>query len=191
MLLSRASKGDRTATDELLPLVYDQLRALAAEYLSRERGGHGAHTLQPTALVHEAYLRLVGPTDIGWENRAHFFGAAAQAIRRILTDHARARNAAKRGSGKVGSLGEHDPAAPPAPVEGGGEMDFEALDEALGKLAELDPRSARIVELRFFGGLTEEQVAEVLGVSPSTVTRAWVFARAWLHREMSGTEASA
>ena len=178
-LLARLQGGDRAATDELFPLVYDELRRLADRYLSAERPGQ---TLQPTALVHEAYLRLVGPADDGWENRAHFFGAAAQAIRRILTDRARARRRLKRGGGER-----------PLPLEAAAELavdgpslDVLALDEALGRLAALDAQLSRVVELRFFGGLSVDDTARALGVSASTVARLWQFARVWLHREMSG-----
>jgi RNA polymerase sigma factor (TIGR02999 family) len=179
VLLARAQAGDRSATDELFPLVYDELRHLADRYLAAEPRGQ---TLQPTALVHEAYLRLVGPADGGWENRAHFFGAAAQAIRRILIDRARARRRVKRGSGER-----------PLPLDAAGELavdgpdlDVLALDEALQRLAALDPRKARVVELRFFGGLDQDETAATLGISPSTVAREWSFARVWLHREMTG-----
>jgi len=168
--------GDRAATDELFPLVYDELRRLAAEAMGHERS---SHTLQATALVHEAYLRLVGPEE-GWENRGHFFGAAAQAIRRILVDHARARQSLKRGGDwdRV-SLDERA-------MEGTSAVDLLALDEALGALAAIDARMARLVELRFFAGLTVDQAAEALGVSPATAAREWQFARAWLHAQLGG-----
>ncbi|MEX2219013.1 MAG: sigma-70 family RNA polymerase sigma factor, partial [Phycisphaerales bacterium] len=183
ILLARAGRGDAAATDELFPLVYEELRTLAASHLSHERAGH---TLQPTALVNEAYLRLIGPAgsdaDISWDSRAHFFGAASRAIRRILTDHARTRNRDKRGGGCARiPIDGVDLAAPETGV------DLVALDEALTRLAALDEQKARVVELRFFGGLTEEQAARVLGVSPSTVTRDWRFARSWLRRELSPT----
>jgi RNA polymerase sigma factor (TIGR02999 family) len=180
MLLVRAGAGDSKATDELLPLVYDELRGLAAKHLAGERPNH---TLQPTALVHEAYLRLVGPGEVTWDNRAHFFGAAARAIRRILTDYARARDSAKRGGGwsRV-SVDELRIAAPEAGV------DLLALDEALDRLAELDAQKSKVVELRFFAGLTAEETALALGVSPSTVARDWQFARVWLQRELSRGE---
>jgi len=177
-LLARAQAGDREATNELFPLVYDELRQLADRYLSAEARGQ---TLQPTALVHEAYLRLVGPADTGWENRAHFFGAAARAIRRILIDRARARGRRKRGSGER-----------PLPLEAaesaavaGPDLDVLALDEALQRLAVVDAQTAQVVELRFFGGLGVDEIAATLGVSPATVSREWAFARAWLHREMT------
>jgi RNA polymerase sigma-70 factor, ECF subfamily len=177
VLLSRVEKGDRRATEELFPLVYEELRTLAEKFLASERKNH---TLQPTALVHEAYLRLVGPEG-SWENRAHFFGAAATAIRRILTDHARTRDRLKRGGGKRPlSLEDADLVA-----EDVREHDLVGLDEALTALAELDEQKSRVVELRFFGGLSIEQTATVLGVSSSTVVRDWQFAKVWLHRELS------
>jgi RNA polymerase sigma-70 factor, ECF subfamily len=178
-LLSRATAGDAGATRELFPLVYDELRKIAADYLERERAGH---TLQPTALVHEAYLRLVGPVDMAWQNRAHFFGAAAQAIRRILVDHARLRNRVKRGGPDAGRvpLESADVA-----VQGSDQIDMIALDEALTRLAEIDEVKARVVELRYFAGLSLEETARALDVSLPTVSRYWEFARVWLHREMS------
>src|SRR5262245_62394506 len=176
-LLARAQEGDRQATDELLPLVYEELRQLAARFLAAEKRGA---TLQPTALVHEAYLRLVGSDQAGWENRAHFFGAAARAIRRILIDRARARGAARRGGDRPLRLDTDAPLAEP-----GLSLDVLALDEALGKLASIDAQKARVVELRFFGGLSVDETAATLGVSASTVARDWVVARAWLHRAMS------
>lgn len=177
MLLERLRQGDQAATNDLFSTVYDELRRLAEKHLSEERRNH---TLSPTALVHEAYLRLVGPSDTPWDSRAHFFGAAAQAIRRILTDHARTRNRVKRGGGKAPAPLEDVAAEAPA-----GDVDFEALDLALSRLAELDPQKARVVELRFYGGLPLEGVAALLGVSESTVSRDWAFARVWLHRELS------
>lgn len=176
-LCGRVRQGDRKASDELLALVYEELRGLADRLLSAEGP---SQTLQPTALVHEAYLRLTGNSDAGWENRAHFFGAAARAIRRILIDRARARRSERHGGGRR-----------PLPLEaaagvGVGEPRYDvlALDAALGKLASLDAQKGRVVELRFFGGLTTEETAKTLGVSPSTVVREWRFARAWLHREL-------
>jgi RNA polymerase sigma-70 factor, ECF subfamily len=176
MLLDRVSSGDRAATEELFPLVYDELRSLAASFLAREKAGH---TLQPTALVNEAYMRLVGPGEVTWDNRAHFFGAAARAIRRILTDHARSRGRQKRGGG-AGRVPLDDGSFTVDPPS----IDLLALDEALTRLAALDEQKARVVELRFFGGLTEEETARALGVSISTVTRDWRFARVWLKREI-------
>jgi RNA polymerase sigma factor (TIGR02999 family) len=177
-LLGRVRRGERAATDELMTLVYDDLRRLADRYLSREPPGQ---TLQPTALVHEAYLRLAG-SDQDWRDRAHFFGAAARAIRRILLDRARARRSARRGGGRETlSIETAEEVA-----LGGPEIDVLVLDEALERLAELDAAKARVIELRFFGGLGVAETAEVLGVSPSTVARDWRFARAWLHRELEG-----
>jgi RNA polymerase sigma factor (TIGR02999 family) len=176
-LLARAQQGDHQATDELFPIVYGELRELAQRFLREE--SH-AKTMQATALVHEAYLRLVGPSQTPWENRAHFFGAAARAIRRILTDHARERNRIKRGGG-----------ARPVPLDESlvvgretADTDLVGLDEALTKLAAVDEQKARVVELRFFAGLTVDQTALALGVSPSTVARDWQFARVWLFREL-------
>lgn len=183
-LLSRAQAGDQRATNDLFPVVYDELRELAGKFLAGERAGH---TLQPTALVNEAYMRLVGPAAPQWDSRAHFFGAAARAIRRILTDHARARQSIKRGGGaarvSLDAVAEVLPEQD-LPIDGGG-TDFVAIDRALEKLAALDGQKARVVELRFFGGLTAEQAAAALGVSPSTVARDWQFARLWLHRELA------
>jgi RNA polymerase sigma factor (TIGR02999 family) len=177
-LLVRAQSGDARATDELFPIVYDELRGLAQRFLS---GESKAQTLQATALVHEAYMRLVGANQPPWENRGHFFGAAARAIRRILTDHARERDAQKRGGGhKPVSLDE-------ALVVCAGEptVNMVNLDAALTKLAGIDEQKARIVELRFFGGLTVDQTAAALGISASSVARDWQFARVWLHRELA------
>jgi RNA polymerase sigma factor (TIGR02999 family) len=171
------NNGSREALDALLPLVYDELRRVAAGYLRRERPGQ---TLQGTALVHEAYLRLVDQTRVKWQNRAHFLGVAAQMIRRILVDQVRAKNAAKRGAGAMTlSLGESIEVAERRDV------DLVLLDDALDELARFDPRQARIVELRYFTGLSIEETAEVIGVSPATVKREWAVARAWLFRELS------
>lgn len=175
-LLDRAGQGDRVATAELFPLVYDELRRLSEQFLAGEAVGH---TLQPTALVHEAYLRLVGPVETTWENRRHFFGAAARAIRRILTDHARSKHRIKRGGEqKRISLDDVDPSV------GASEVDLLGLDEALRQLSEIDPQKANLVELKFYGGLSVEEIAKSLGVSESTVAREWRFARAWLHRAL-------
>jgi RNA polymerase sigma factor (TIGR02999 family) len=176
-ILSVIDQGDPKAAEQLLPLVYDELRRLAAQKLAQEKPGQ---TLQATALVHEAYLRLVGREDQGrWKNGGHFFAAAAQAMRRILVDTARRKRAQKRGA----SL-ERQPldalAAPEIDVE------VEALDEALQKLAAADPIKARLVELRYFAGLTSEQAAKVLDISPSTADRHWTYARAWLRSEVRG-----
>lgn len=181
-LLIRAQQGDRLATDELFPLVYEELRRVAEQFLSRE---NAAHTLQPTALVHEAYIRLVGPADITWESRRHFFGSAARAIRRILTDHARSKRRAKRGGGA-----QRIPVDEAAVVIQGIDLDILALDDALKLLAQLDPHKADLVELRFFAGLSMEDIAHALGASPSTIARDWRFARAWLHRELTGEQTS-
>jgi len=177
-LLIQWSKGDSAALEALVPLVYDELRRLARSYLSREKPGH---TLSSTALVHEAYLRMVKQKDVTWQNRAHFFGVAARMMRRILVDHARKHKFAKRGGGAMTlSL---DEAVAPAPER---ELDLVALDDALEALAKLDERQSRMVELRFFGGLSIEETSEVLGVSAPTVKRQWASARAWLYREISG-----
>jgi RNA polymerase sigma factor (TIGR02999 family) len=175
-LLIDWSKGDQAALDRLTPFVYDELHRQARHYMRRERPGH---TLQTSALVNEAYLRLVDQ-NVPWQNRAHFFGIAARLMRQILVDHARAHNYAKRGGGaqKV-SL---DQAADLAQARA---TDLVALDDALNGLAAIDPQQSRIVELRFFGGLTIEETAEVVGLSHATVEREWTSARAWLRREMS------
>lgn len=175
-LLIRSSQGDRRALDEMLPLVYDELRRLANHYLKRERRGH---TLQPTALVHEAYMRLVDQRQVDWKNRAQFFGLAAQMMRRILINHARDRVAAKRGSDaqrvSLGAIPDFTPAQ---------DTDLVALDEALTHLATMDERKSKIVELKFFSGLTTEEISEVLQISAATVKREWSLARAWLLRWM-------
>lgn len=178
-LLASAGRGDRSATEELFPLVYEELRVIAERFLGKERPGQ---TLQPTALVHEAFLRLVGPSDRGWENRAHFFGAASQAIRRILTDRARGRARLKRG-GPVRAISLQDAGDIAEPAR---DDELLALDEALTALAQLDPQKARVVELRFFGGLSGEEAAEAMGISASTVARDWKFARVWLHAKITG-----
>ena len=175
-LLQAWSAGDQTALDQLTPIVYDELRRLARHYLRQERADH---SLQATALVNEAYLRLVDYKRMRWENRAHFFAVSAQLMRRILVDHARRRNL-KRGAGV-----EHVALDDTAIVGGGRADNLVALDDALHTLARLDPRKARVVELRFFGGLSVEETAEVVQVSSVTVMRDWSTARAWLHREMS------
>ena len=175
-LLVAWSNGDRAALDRLMPLVYEELRRLARHYMSRERPGH---TLQSTALVNEAYLRLVEQEGMRWENRAHFFGIAARLMRQILVEHARSRQAAKRGGGQYRlSLSKVDRVASRPDVN------LLALDEALGRLEALDPQKSRIVELRYFGGLGIEETAEVIGVSPATVKRDWSMARAWLRCEI-------
>jgi RNA polymerase sigma factor (TIGR02999 family) len=175
-LLIDWSHGDREALGHLMPLVYEELRRLADSYLRRERRNH---TLQPTALVHEAFIRLVGQ-ELHLENRAHFFGIAAQVMRCILVDRARAHLAAKRG-GDALRLELEEAVDTPARRE----VDLIALNDALNSLARFDPRQARIVELRYFGGLTIEEVAQVMSISPATVKREWQLARTWLHREIS------
>jgi RNA polymerase sigma factor (TIGR02999 family) len=175
-LLAEWSNGDRQALERLTPLVYDELRRLARHYLRRERPGH---TLQSTALVHEAYMKLVGQRDVRWQNRAHFFGIAAQMIRRILVDYARGRNAGKRGAGKE-CITLNEAAA----LGGGPNLDLIDLDDALEELARIDARQSRLVELRFFAGLTLEETAEVLQMSVATAKRDWVSAKAWLSREL-------
>jgi RNA polymerase sigma factor (TIGR02999 family) len=177
-LLVDWSNGDEQALEKLMPVVYDYLRRQAARYLRRERAGH---TLQTTALVNEAYLRLVDQQNVRWQNRAHFFAIAAQAMRRILVDHARVRQAAKRGGDGVRVT--LDEAVAPSDER---DLDIVALDEALTRLAAFDPRQARIVELRFFGGLSVEETAEVLSVSAGTVKGDWSIAKAWLRRELTG-----
>jgi RNA polymerase sigma factor (TIGR02999 family) len=176
-LLIEMRNGDPNAGERLIPLVYAELRKLAASYMRREREGH---TLQATALVHEAYLRLVDQRE-GYQNRSHFFGVAAKLMRNILVDHARSVQAAKRGAGaKKVSLEE-------SVVLGasGQASDVVAIDDALKSLAAVDPQQSRIVELRFFGGLSIEQTAEVLGISPATVKRDWSMAKAWLYQELA------
>ena len=178
-LLIEISNGDREAVDLLLPVIYDELRKLAANYLRRERPDH---TLQPTALVHEAYLRLVDQTRVNWQNRAHFFGIAAQIMRRLLVDHARRHNAEKRGQDfQKLSLDENIDRAVDRSAE------LIALDDALKALTVFDPQKARIVELRYFGGLSIEETADVLGVTATTIKRHWRFAKAFLHGEMQKT----
>ena len=176
-LVARSVAGDADAAAEMFPIVYDELRRLAAAALRRERAHH---TLQPTALVHEAFLRLAGAPDMPWQNRAHFVAIAARAMRRVLVDHARERNALKRGSGEVRlSLENIDvPAAT-------SDVDLVALDDAIARLAAVDERQARIVELRFFGGLTVEETAVLVETSDRTVKREWQLARAWLKRELA------
>jgi RNA polymerase sigma factor (TIGR02999 family) len=181
-LVERVSQGPSKGKDkeeamaELLPVVYGELRRVAAGYLRRERPGQ---TLQATALVHEAYLRLLREQHVSWQNRAHFCAIAANSMRQILVERARARNAAKRGGGFHRIT--LDDALAVAGVEG---IDIEALDQALARLAVMDADQARLVELRYFGGLTIEETAEVLGVSPATVKRSWTVAKAWLKKEL-------
>jgi RNA polymerase sigma factor (TIGR02999 family) len=184
-LLGATGPGeDRLDTPQLMAEVYDELRALAADYLKRERPGH---TLQPTALVHEAYLRLAGLDRLKWRGPEHFQAAAAGTIRRVLVDHARGRNASKRGGGGAGGGGGGRRRITLGALEGlppASTLDLLALDEALEKLAALDARKARVVELRFFGGLTIDDTALALGVGTTTVEDDWAFARSWLRREL-------
>lgn len=176
-LLIDCSDGSQPAYDQLFPLVYEELRRLAHRYMSRERPGH---TLQTTAVVHEAYLRLIDQKHVQWQNRAHFFAIAAQMMRRILITHAQSHAYAKRGGGALRvSLDE----AAIVSQERAGELI--ALDEALTALTVIDPRRSQVVELRYFGGLNNEEIAEVMKVSPNTVMRDWNVAKAWLYREMS------
>jgi RNA polymerase sigma factor (TIGR02999 family) len=176
-LLMDWGKGDQAALDKLMPMVYSELRRLATNYLRRERQGH---TLQPTALVNEAYLKLIDQKNARWQNRAQFFGVAAQLMRRILVDHAREHQAAKRGGVDQQRLSI-------SAVEGlarAPQIDLLALNEALEELATLDPQQERIVELKFFGGLSIQETAEVMGISHATVERDWKMARAWLRRKL-------
>ncbi len=176
-LLNRWSGGDPQAFDELMPVVYNDLKRSARRALSNE---HHAKTLDTTALVHEAYLRLVDQTRMQWQGRAHFFGAAAVAMRRILVEHARHRLAEKRGKGV-----EHEPLDRVASVALEPDLDVIQLNDALAELESSDPESARVVELRYFGGLSIEETAEAMDTSASTVTRLWSFARAWLYRRLN------
>jgi RNA polymerase sigma factor (TIGR02999 family) len=176
-LLLAWNNGNPGALDDLMPVVYDELRRLARRHMRLEGPGH---TLQTTALVNEAYIRLVDQKRVTWQNRAHFFGIAAQLIRRLLVDHARARHRLKRGGAAL-KVEWSEQLSPPASRQ----MDLVALDDALNRLANLEPQKSRIVELRFFGGLSIEETAEALNISQATVKRDWSFARAWLHREMT------
>lgn len=179
ILLARLTQGNEQAYAELIPLVYDELRRLAAGYMRRERTDH---TLQPTALVHEAFLKLVEQRSIDWKSRAHFFGIAAQMMRRILIDHARGHLREKRGAGqRAVPINDALAFAPEQSLE------LIRLDESLQRLAKLDVRQARIVELRFFGGLTVEQTAESLAISEKTVKRDWSMAKAWLHGDLKAS----
>lgn len=181
-MLDAIAGGDAHAASDLLPIVYDQLRALAHAQMAHERSGM---TLQPTALVHEAYLRLVGGQDVKWNSRGHFFGAAAQAMRRILVEAARSRKQLKRGGGRSrveleDGMASFDP----------NNLDFEELDRALTKLEGKDARKAQVVMLRYFAGLGVEETAVALGVSPATVKNDWAYAKAWLFKELSSAAAS-
>jgi RNA polymerase sigma factor (TIGR02999 family) len=176
-LLLAWSDGQASAGDALMDAVYGELRRMARGYLRRERSDH---SLPPTALVHEAYVKLVDQRRVKWQNRAHFFAIAARVMHRILVDHARGRASAKRGRGTAFTLVDIDATVDPPGV------DVLALDVALAKLAAIDPRQSQLVELRFFGGLTVEEAASVMGVAPITVKRDWALARTWLYREMRG-----
>jgi RNA polymerase sigma-70 factor (ECF subfamily) len=181
-LLVSWSNGDKGALDEMTPLLYEELRGLARYFLSAERS---SHTLQPTALVHEAYMRLIDQHSVNWRNRAHFLGVAATMMRRILINYAEARKAAKReGQANAVSLDEA------LNISTGSSLDVLDLDRALDRLAELDPQQCRVVELRCFGGLTVEETAEVLAISPATVKREWSTARLWLLQQMEGRPGS-
>lgn len=176
-LLIKLSDGKRDVVDELLPMIYDELKRIAASYLRRERSDH---TLQPTALVNEAYMKMVDITQVSWQNKAHFVGVAANQMRRILVDHARKHNAEKRGGDfQIMTLNEEIDASDEQ------HADLIALDDALTELAKMDPTKAKIVELRYFGGLTTDETAEVLGVSSITVKRHWKMTKAWLYGQLS------
>lgn len=179
-LLRAVSRGERTAGDRLIPIVYEELRAIASARMSGERPDH---TLDPTSLVHEAYLRLIDTSLVEWEDRSHFFRVAAGAMRRVLVDHARARAALKRG-GDRRRIALEDPSDTRQPV------DLIALDDALARLEQIDPRQRAVVELRFFGGLDVEETARALGVSPRTVEEDWRLARAWLRRSLAQADAT-
>jgi RNA polymerase sigma factor (TIGR02999 family) len=176
-LVEGARQGDEAALAALMPLVYDELRRLAASYLRRERPGH---TLQPTALVHDVYVRLMRDAQLSWQNRAHFFGIAARSMRQILVERSRARGAAKRGGSPIRVTLDEGLVATSARS-----LDIEALDEALTRLAAFDPDLARLVDVRFFGGLSIEEAAEALDISPATVKRRWLLAKAWLSRAVA------
>ena len=178
-LLQEWSNGEEQALDRLVPQIHRELRKLAASYLRKERQDH---TLQPTALVNEAFLKLIDQRAVKWQNRAHFFGIAAQAMRRILVDHARAYAAGKRGEG-ARKLPLDDAIVIAGPID----IDLLALDQALMRLATIDPQQSRVVELRFFGGLTMDETAEVMHISPATVGREWRMAKAWLFAELGRT----
>jgi RNA polymerase sigma factor (TIGR02999 family) len=185
-LLTRASAGDSKAVSQLMPLVYNELRKIAASYIRRERPGQ---TLQATALVHEAYVRLISEKSHSWQNRTHFLAIAALSMRQILVQRARARKAAKRGGDPARIT--LDDALLPAKTSGPGAIDLVALDMALERLATVSERQAKVVELRYFGGLEIEEIAEVLDISPATVKRDWTVARAWLKRELADGPAAA
>ncbi len=184
-ILKRYSQGEPEALEKLLPTIYAELRRLAQSYMRKENAGH---TLQPTALVHEAYFRLIDQKEVQWQNRAHFFGIAAQLMRRILIDHARARKAEKRGGSHTEVAFDEKFHSGDAPEQA---PDLLAIDAALEKLTVLNSRQAKVVELRYFGGLSVEEIAVALESSPATVKRDWTVAKAWLYRELSGAEEEA
>jgi len=177
-LLAEWGNGDQTALEHLMPLVYDELRRMARRFMRRQSAGH---TFQTTELIHEAYLKLARSEDQSWQNRAHFFGVAAQAMRHILVDYARSKHSQKRGGWQEKVTLDES-----FPVAANGSNEMLRQDEAMNQLAVLDARKCRVVELKYFGGLTNEEIAEVLKVSPETVKRDWRFSRTWLLRELSG-----
>ncbi len=177
-LVAGFTAGDRSCLNELMPAVYAELRRMAGHYMGRERS---SHTLQPTALVHEAYLRMVGQRTVDWQNRAQLLAIAARMMRRVLLDHAAATNAAKRGGGMVRVTLTDNFSLGTSP----GALELIALDNALQQLTEIDPQQAAVVELRFFGGMTEEEIADVLDISPATVRRRWASSRLWLARHLA------
>jgi RNA polymerase sigma factor (TIGR02999 family) len=187
-LLLRWRAGDEAALAALLPLVYEELRSLARGHLRHERG---SHTLQRTALVHEAFLRIVDQKQVDWESRSQFYAIASQMMRRVLVDHARRRSAAKRGDGAphvdLDAVVQEEGGDSPLPVQETA-IDFAAIDDALKRLEALDPQQGKLVELRFFGGLSIKETADIIGVSPATVKREWAIARAWLQREIMAGE---
>ena len=181
LLLAQLREGNQEAANQLVPLVYDELRRIAGSYMQRERVGH---TLQATALVHEAYVRLAGGQPVEWQNRAHFYAIAAHTMRQVLLDYARRRHADKRGGSEARKV---DVDAELLIAEDSLD-EVMAIDELLQRLAKIDPRQSRLIELRFFAGLNVEETAEVMGVSPITVKREWRSAKAWLHREMANAK---
>lgn len=181
LLLQQVGKANENAPDELLAAVYDELRRLAHGYMQNERSDH---TLQPTALVHEAYVQLIGWENVTWQNRAHFFAVAARIMRQVLIEYARQKNSKKRGGGWQKIVLDE---AISFPSQGGKEFDLLEINDAINALAELDERQARIVELRFFGGLTDEETGHALGVSAKTVQREWTLAKAWLRRRLKSS----
>jgi RNA polymerase sigma-70 factor (ECF subfamily) len=189
-LVERSQSGDETAAEQLMPVVYDELRRIAGSYMRRERPGQ---TIQPTALVHEAYLRLLKDKNQDWQGRTHFLAIAATSMRQILVERARAKHTQKRGAGRDRITLDEATFRDGEDASAGGDvaLDLLAVDEALNRLAALDAQQARVVELRFFGGLTIEETAAALGISPATVKRDWTVAKAWLRREVMETESGA